>query len=98
MEEAMLNIIACCLVSTGALMLLLPGAVPRIEELLNRDVGEREIFALRFGFPAERRLEERLNARVLTSAVDWDRVLRRHSRVTGTALCGIALLLFVLAR
>ena len=97
MEEVVLNIIACCCASAGAVMLLLPGAVPRIEEVLNRDVGEREIFALRFGLPAERRVEERLNASVLMGAVVWDQALHRHSRVTGTALCGIALLHFVLA-
>ena len=89
-------LIAAPCAALGALMLLLPGALPRIEEFLNRDLGSREVFALRLGLSFEKRLEQRLNAAVLQESVVWDGALRRHPRVTGASLCVVAALLMAI--
>jgi hypothetical protein len=97
MDENALRLIASLCGATGALMLLAPRSVERIEELLNRDWGHQRVFAIRAGLPGERRLEERLNSPVLTRSLVWDDALRRHPRATGAGLCCVALLLAILA-
>ena len=96
MDGVWVWLIASLCAALGTLMLLFPRALPRIEEFLNRDWGSRELFALRLGLAFERRLEERLNAPVLTGSVVWDSALRRRPRTTGLSLCALAVIMVVI--
>ena len=76
--------------AAGAVLLVAPGALPRIEAALNRTWGGRTLFTVRPGLQGERSAEEILNRPVLTRSVYWDHWLRRHPRVIGVLLLGLA--------
>ncbi len=90
MARDLLLVPALLCAAAGAVLVLAPGALPRIEALLNRTWGGRTLFTVRLGLEGERSAEEILNRPVLTRAVYWDHWLRRHPRVIGAVLLGLA--------
>ena len=79
----------------GALILIWPRLLVKLEQHLNRPWGAEEIITLRLGSTGERDLEQWLNRPVLAQAVYWDRWTRKYPRLTGTVICIAALIIFL---
>ena len=74
----------------GAVFLVAPRAITRIEETLNRAWGNHCVFSLRVGVPGERAAEQWLNRPVEARRVHWDGWVREHPRMLGLTLCSLA--------
>lgn len=95
MHEALIPIVGLLAASWGALFLLAPDAVSRIEEIMNAPFSPGYLFALRLGWRCEHLIEDALNRPVLGYSFHWDGFIRRNPRSFGAALLtgGLALLL-----
>ena len=89
MYDLLLCVTGSVLAIAGGLLFFFPHAVSRIERVLNRPCGARELGAIRLGLAAEMRTEAWLNKPLAPRAVVWDSWVRRYPRAAGAALWGI---------
>lgn len=86
------------LLALGAILVLAPGFLERIERGINMPLAEDHVFSLRFGLRAEREVEERLNRPILQASFYWDGFVRRKPRLLGALFACAGLLIVVLGR
>lgn len=97
MHSAVWYLIAALCAGCGVLLLVAPGAIPRLESALNRRCGAREVSALRLGLRGEQHAEAWLNRPVGERRLEWDGWLRSRPRLSGAGLLALAALLVALA-
>lgn len=95
MSEAVTVAIGLFVAAVGVLLVLVPGAMARVEEVMNAPLGRTYVFALRLGSRCEEVLEEPLNRPILQRGVYWDGFVRRRPRLAGALflLAGVAVTL-----
>ncbi|NIR30993.1 MAG: hypothetical protein GWN84_17090 [Gammaproteobacteria bacterium] len=95
LHEALIPAIGVLITFWGALFLLAPGSVPRIEKIINTPVSLDYVFALRLGWRCEHLIEEAINRPVLAYTFHWDGFIRRRPRSFGAVLltAGLVILL-----